>query len=115
MRTSGELAKSLRDFISARVTGLAMGLPALISTTGFLGSVVVTETTESRADGSLLVAGVIDDEFVSRLHLAEIFYRRGIGDAVPLRLFVTLEIGEGVCGRFGFQQVVRRHEVTSVR
>jgi hypothetical protein len=29
-------------------------------------------------------------------------------------LFVALEIGEGIGGRLGFQQVVGRHGVTSV-
>jgi hypothetical protein len=57
---------------------------------------------------------VIDDQFVAGLHFAEIFYGGGIGDAIPLGLLVALKIGEGIDGGFSFQQVVGRHEVTSI-
>ena len=66
------------------------------------------------AYGGFLIAGVVDDQFVAGLHFAEIFHGGGIGDAVPSGLFVALEIGEGIGGRLGFQQVVGRHGVTSV-
>src|SRR5882762_10400639 len=45
--TSGESAKSFPDLISANVTGLGSGFPALISTLGFLGSEASTEATEA--------------------------------------------------------------------
>jgi hypothetical protein len=45
IRTSGESAKSLFALISSSDTGLASAFPALITTTGFLGSEAFTETT----------------------------------------------------------------------
>src|SRR6266436_9707520 len=47
IRTRGESLKSLLDLISPKVTGLAIGFPALISTEGFLRSAASTETTEA--------------------------------------------------------------------
>src|SRR5579862_1784777 len=44
-RSSGEFANNLLALISARVTGVASGLPALILTLGTLGSVASTDST----------------------------------------------------------------------
>src|ERR1700730_17095547 len=46
-RTSGESANSLFALICARVTGLESALPALMVTSGFWGSVALTDTTEA--------------------------------------------------------------------
>src|SRR5271168_4498797 len=45
MRTRGESANSFLDLISARVTGLLRGLPALMFTAGTFGLEASTETT----------------------------------------------------------------------
>src|SRR5205807_7110741 len=45
--TRGESANSLLALISARLTGWAIGLPALIFTRGFRGSLASTETTDA--------------------------------------------------------------------
>src|ERR1700722_3340746 len=64
------------------------------------------------ANRALFIAGVVDDQFIAGFHVAEISYGGGIGNAVPLGLLVALQVGEGIDGSFGFQQVVRRHGIS---
>ena len=55
------------------------------------------------ADSALAIAGFVDDQFVARFHRAKVPQSHGIVHAVPDSDFVSLEIGEGVCGGFGFE------------
>ena len=90
-----------------------MALPALMVMTGTLGSELLTETTE-RANRSLGIAGLVNNEFCSGLHLAQISECHRIGHPIPFGNGVALQIGEAVTSRFGFEQViVGRHGVTS--
>ncbi len=57
--------------------------------------------------GGAFLAGVINHELVSGLHLAKMFYGDGICDTVPDGFAVALEIGEGVSVRLGFEQVMQ--------
>src|SRR5882724_6456009 len=94
--TSGESAKSFLDLISPNVMGL--------------GSGGIHRDDGRSADGTLAVAGFVDDQFVAGLHPSKILHGDGIRDAVPNSDFVALKIGERVCGGFGFQEIEGRHE-----
>src|ERR1700674_5375158 len=62
------------------------------------------------ADGALAVAGFVNDQPRGRRGISRgFFYGGGIRDTVPYWDFVALQIGEGVFGRFGFEQIVSRH------
>src|SRR6266571_2851016 len=60
------------------------------------------------AAGAHLIASVVDDELVSSFHFTKILYSRGICDAVPNGLLVTLEIGERICAGFGLEKKEHR-------
>lgn len=58
--------------------------------------------------GLALFAGMVENQLVSGFHLAQMLQGDGICDAVPDGFAVTLEIGEGIGVRLGFQQIRHR-------
>ena len=95
--------KTAASRISARGFSRLSGLTGAMRTLGFLGSVASTETTLARAYGGFADGGVIDDELVALLHVAEGEQGLVVGDAVPGGLAVADEVVEGVFVGFGFE------------
>lgn len=77
---------------------------------GILGIGSIDGNDGGGAYGGLVVAGFVDDEFVAGLHRAKVAEGDGIVDAIPDGGFVALQVGERICGGFGFQEI-RRHVV----
>jgi hypothetical protein len=50
------------------------------------------------ADGALFIARVVKDQVVAGRHFAQMLHRRRIRHAVPLGLFIALQIRKGICG-----------------
>jgi len=76
---------------------------------GDLGICSVYADDGAGADGSALVARVIEDPPGAGLHLAEIFDGGGIGDAIPVGFFVAEEVVEGVGVGLGFEEEAGGH------
>ena len=57
------------------------------------------------ADNGFLIAGFVDDEVVAGLHGSEVSESDWIVDSVPDGLFVFLQVGKGVLGWLGFEEV----------
>ncbi|MCU1286864.1 MAG: hypothetical protein JWO13_3214 [Acidobacteriales bacterium] len=60
----------------------------------FPGIVRIHRNDARAADRPLLPTSVIDDELVSRFHLAQVLNGSRIGDSVPCGVFVALKISE---------------------
>ncbi len=69
----------------------------------------------ARAHCGALIAGVVEDQFRSRLHLAQVLDGCRVGDAVPHGLTVADEIVEGVAVGLGFEEEVAHTQVSGVR
>ena len=91
--------------------GVSQALARLDADDGHLGIGCVDAHDGSRADRGALVAGVIEDPFRSRLHLAQILDGGRIRHAVPDGFVVAHEIVEGVDAGLGFEEVVGHIQV----
>src|SRR5207245_7268379 len=63
----------------------------------------------SGAHGAFVLTGLVNDQPVARRHRPNVFQGDGVRNAVPLRGFVALQVGERVFGRFGLEQIVGSH------
>src|SRR6185437_15539835 len=79
------------------------GLDADLRNLGIAG---INRLNRGSARSAFLVAGVIDDELVALLHVAQVLYGNRIGHSVPDGGLLFLQIGKAVNSGFGFKKVV---------
>src|SRR5262249_33661486 len=77
-----------------------------------LGIRILHRNNRSRSYRRFVVTGLIDDQFVARLHGAEMPECDRIVHAVPHGLFVLLQVGEGIFTGFCLEQIGVGHGVS---
>ena len=101
--------KTLASRISARVFSRLRRLPALRRTSGVLAVGVELDGDDfGEADGGFAGVGVVDDDLLAGLHVAEGDEGLRVLDAVPGGFAVADEVVEGVDVGFGFEEVGHR-------
>ena len=102
--TSGDSLNTVAALTSARFLGCEMARPARIRTLGFRVSIAEADHAR-RTYGPTFRSSVVDHNPVSGFHLAQMFQRGRVRDAVPDRLAVSFEVLKRVLVGLALQKI----------